>query len=236
MGLGIFPTATLINNNCAPNTYFYMDNYGMMVYRSNQDIKAGDEVTTNYLDPLQSLTRRREIFFKEFNMFCECSRCATMVNTENQCPTCSQALGKQNLRTWEPQPASDFDGQVYICDKGHTTMTMAYEMLEELSGYADQVGHLPHIEATMQKYFQSVGTVWLRYIRYEALSKVDNMLRLNSKTVETIERLPQMDDAALGINARYLVHGLYKEAYKYTMLLYLLKEKKKNGSSSPSQQ
>ncbi|GAM21751.1 hypothetical protein SAMD00019534_049260 [Acytostelium subglobosum LB1] len=116
IGVGLFPSAALIKHSCVGNSNSYMDNYGMLVYRSNQDIKAGDEITNSYIDPLLPLVDRRAILIKDYNIYCQCKRCTAMESTEYQCPKCSQPLGKDNLRTWEPNPSIDFDGQVYLLD------------------------------------------------------------------------------------------------------------------------
>ncbi|GAM21753.1 hypothetical protein SAMD00019534_049280 [Acytostelium subglobosum LB1] len=215
VGIGVFPSAALINHACLANTYSYMDNYGMLVYRSNQDIKAGDEITNiGITETLNSLETRRGTVLQKFNVYCQCKRCIATDSTENQCPKCGQALGKDNLRTWEPQPSIDFDGQVYVCNKGHATMASIYKTL------VNECSHSIPL-SIMARYYQPNSDIWYRYHLKCALNHME--LKENDKALEKYKLVRQHLETVYSPNVKDLMPMVFIGIYT-TFLSMALKE------------
>ncbi|GAM20277.1 hypothetical protein SAMD00019534_034520 [Acytostelium subglobosum LB1] len=129
---GIYPTAAYLNHSCDPNCIWYNDNNGMMAFRSNRLIKAGEEATTTYIDIARPSIERRVSLMKHYSFYCQCSRCDShQLAWRCDVVGCGQPLDNSCLRIWEPQPKNNFDGLVYECANGHTRMATIYNILEQ---------------------------------------------------------------------------------------------------------
>ncbi|GAM21750.1 hypothetical protein SAMD00019534_049250 [Acytostelium subglobosum LB1] len=219
IGAGIYPSSALINHSCLSNTNSYMDNYGMLVYRSHQAIKVGEEITNSFIDPLFPMSYRRDKLLKDYNIYCECSRCVEIENTEHQCPKCCQALTKSHLQTWEPQPSIDFDGQVYVCSKGHATMAAIYLILEHFCEIELDLVLEPRYKVIIRKYFQPLGCVWLKYQREYTFM---HMGKNSKNATELLKQLRQSYDTVFGDNGRLIIPTLYAEIYVAMLRLCLV--------------
>ncbi|OMJ24551.1 Histone-lysine N-methyltransferase ASHR1 [Smittium culicis] len=73
---GLFPLSSLfLKHSCNPNTVFYGNNKGQLVFRSLTEIQEGELITTSYISLYQSRElRRRELHLKR-NIWCNCKRC-----------------------------------------------------------------------------------------------------------------------------------------------------------------
>ncbi|GAM21754.1 hypothetical protein SAMD00019534_049290 [Acytostelium subglobosum LB1] len=210
VGFGIFPSAAFINKRCVANVNSYLDNYGMMVYRSNQAIRAGEEVTQTNYDPLLPMWQRRQRMIKEYNQYCECTRCATFEDREHRCPKCGQAVGKRNISIWEPQPSVNFDGRVYLCSKGHATMTAIYNVLEKMVDSA-VMEHDALAKVTIPKYIQKDGLMWNKFQRelceyHTKKSRIPEMTQLTKSYIA-------LHEATLGRNAKDIIPSYYTANY-----------------------
>ncbi|GAM21756.1 hypothetical protein SAMD00019534_049310 [Acytostelium subglobosum LB1] len=231
LAFGIFPSASLINNACMPNTYSYMDNYGMLVYRSNRAIKAGEEITQSILNPLATSSERRGRLLTDYYQYCQCDYCTNVENSQYQCPKCGQALDESNRRTWQPQPSIDFDGQVYVCNKGHVTMATLYDILVLVGGNEDYENTLElyqsHFEATMRQYFQPNGLLMVNYENDLAVAKASS--GQVSKARESFKRVIQCFEAVFGRDAKFTVPFLYSRIYLSQLTMVSFDDKKKNN-------
>ncbi|GAM21758.1 hypothetical protein SAMD00019534_049330 [Acytostelium subglobosum LB1] len=210
-GQGIYPSAALINNGCVPNTIFYTDNHCMLVYHSNRAIKEGEEITGNFSYPLlPTVDRRRTLQYHGF-IYCTCDHCKALEDNEYQCPKCGHALNKSYLRTWEPQPSIDFDGQVYVCSKGQATMATIYKVLEV---YMEEECAKPREDTILRRYFQPISALWMRYQRDLNYSHMTNNF---SKTMYGIKLLKQYYETVLGNNVKDIIPFNYSQCFITTI-------------------
>ena len=75
---GLFPTTSIINHSCRGNTICFATEDFSMACRAVVDIKAGTEITTNYLYHqyhLFGLSYRAEELESYWHFRCECERC-----------------------------------------------------------------------------------------------------------------------------------------------------------------
>ncbi|CZR53462.1 uncharacterized protein PAC_03340 [Phialocephala subalpina] len=73
----VYLVASRINHDCAPNTSRGFTNKCQVVFRANKDIKAGEEITTDYsglgIDPVAS---RRQHLTEKYKFLCGCKACS----------------------------------------------------------------------------------------------------------------------------------------------------------------
>ncbi|CAG0896557.1 unnamed protein product [Darwinula stevensoni] len=73
---GLYPTASLMEHSCIPNTYHTFDRDFNMVLRAAEPIAKGSHITAIYTRMLEGTMNRRRML-KEFRFFeCSCPRCA----------------------------------------------------------------------------------------------------------------------------------------------------------------
>jgi hypothetical protein len=70
----ILPTGTLLNHSCNPNVTFNVEN-GFMVFKTNRNIKAGEELCDNYIDPTLPIALRKSMLKKRYGFECMCTKC-----------------------------------------------------------------------------------------------------------------------------------------------------------------
>ncbi|EFA77024.1 hypothetical protein PPL_09776 [Heterostelium album PN500] len=126
---GIYPTAAYLNHSCEPNTVWHNDNNGMIAYRSIRDIKAGEEITTTYIDITKYKSTRQLNLLSQYAFLCQCARCQDRA-TGFKCLDCEEALEESDLRIIEPDPKELFDGQIFLCKNGHSHIATIYSILE----------------------------------------------------------------------------------------------------------
>nr|KYP54770.1 putative protein lysine methyltransferase SET5 [Cajanus cajan] len=72
-GVGLWLLPSFINHSCCPNARrLHVGDY--LVVHASKDLKAGEEVTFAYLDPLCGLSKRREMGIN-WGIHCKCKRC-----------------------------------------------------------------------------------------------------------------------------------------------------------------
>ncbi|GAM21752.1 hypothetical protein SAMD00019534_049270 [Acytostelium subglobosum LB1] len=209
IGMGIFPSEALVNRSCMANCNSYLDNQGMLVYRSNRAIKAGEEITDINYDPLLPMWDRRAQMMKEHNQYCMCNHCTTFDDREYRCPKCGQPLDMRHLRIWEPQPSIDFDGRVFQCSKGHVTMATVYRVLERMVDFKDKPDSF--FTVTIPKYFQQDGLTWNKFKRGQIMYLM-NESRM-SEAAAIMKTLGAHFQATLGSNAKYIIPHHYTNNY-----------------------
>ena len=110
---GLFPTTSIINHSCRANTMCFATDSWEMACRAVVDIKAGEEITTNYLNyqyHLYGLSYRAEELQTYWHFTCACSRCedrselGTYVDSV-ECGECGQprltpSHSDYSLNTW----------------------------------------------------------------------------------------------------------------------------------------
>ncbi|XP_054284828.1 SET domain-containing protein SmydA-8-like [Macrosteles quadrilineatus] len=72
---GLYPLASIMNNECSPNTCHVYDANGIMKVVAARAITKGEEVTTSYSVLLWSTNIRRINLAKTKHFLCRCSRC-----------------------------------------------------------------------------------------------------------------------------------------------------------------
>ncbi|XP_054825759.1 methyltransferase FGSG_00040 [Prosopis cineraria] len=72
-GVGLWLLPSFINHSCCPNSRrLHVGDY--LIVHASKDIKAGEEITFAYLDPLSSLHKRKEMSVT-WGIHCRCRRC-----------------------------------------------------------------------------------------------------------------------------------------------------------------
>ncbi|KAK7362371.1 hypothetical protein VNO77_04482 [Canavalia gladiata] len=72
-GVGMWLLPAFINHSCCPNARrLHVGDY--LVVHASKDLKAGEEITFAYLDPLCSLSKRKEMSVT-WGIHCKCKRC-----------------------------------------------------------------------------------------------------------------------------------------------------------------
>lgn len=74
VGLGLFPTTSILNHSCVPNC-FYSGMGGRMVVRTLRDIAAGEELCVPYIDLYQPRRDRMIELHTDKHFVCTCERC-----------------------------------------------------------------------------------------------------------------------------------------------------------------
>ncbi|XP_027348276.1 uncharacterized protein LOC113859787 [Abrus precatorius] len=72
-GVGLWLLPSFINHSCCPNTRrLHVGDY--LIVHASKDLKAGEEVTFAYLDPLSPLSKRKDMSVN-WGIHCKCKRC-----------------------------------------------------------------------------------------------------------------------------------------------------------------
>eukprot|EP00746_Dinoflagellata_sp_MGD_P055565 gnl/MRDRNA2_/MRDRNA2_241624_c0_seq1.p1 gnl/MRDRNA2_/MRDRNA2_241624_c0~~gnl/MRDRNA2_/MRDRNA2_241624_c0_seq1.p1 ORF type:complete len:356 (+),score=55.88 gnl/MRDRNA2_/MRDRNA2_241624_c0_seq1:147-1070(+) len=78
-GLGLYPSAAMLNHSCAPNCLWFVDTGGVLVVETTQIVKKGQELTIPYLPVSRSIdtaaSDRRSRLKDVFGFTCMCQRC-----------------------------------------------------------------------------------------------------------------------------------------------------------------
>ncbi|CAL0331231.1 unnamed protein product [Lupinus luteus] len=72
-GVGLWLLPSFINHSCSPNARrLHVGDY--LIVHASKDLKAGEEITLSYFDPLCPLHKRREMSMT-WGIHCKCKRC-----------------------------------------------------------------------------------------------------------------------------------------------------------------
>ena len=69
---GLYINSSFFNHSCDPNC-FYFGIANLLIVKAIKDIKKGDELTVNYIEPKPAFMRKNELSKWEFN--CQCKYC-----------------------------------------------------------------------------------------------------------------------------------------------------------------
>lgn len=90
-GIAIFPTFSLVNHDCVPNTVQELSVENGEIFMNliaNRDIKKGEEITTSYLRTNLHQPERRLTLWRSWRFVCQCEKCSNF--QENlPCPNCN---------------------------------------------------------------------------------------------------------------------------------------------------
>lgn len=75
IGLGLFPTTSILNHSCTPNAFFSCAGGGEMVVRTLRAVKKGEELTVPYCDLYQARFERQKELWHDKHFLCACIRC-----------------------------------------------------------------------------------------------------------------------------------------------------------------
>ncbi|GAA6037178.1 hypothetical protein JCM8097_008773 [Rhodosporidiobolus ruineniae] len=74
---GLFLLASKINHSCRPNLIrFWAPELGAVRLVASQPVRAGEELTIYYVDPVQPRKKRQEELMRKFNFTCTCAACS----------------------------------------------------------------------------------------------------------------------------------------------------------------
>ncbi|EGG21385.1 SET domain-containing protein [Cavenderia fasciculata] len=192
IGRGIYPTASYINHTCLPNTTWYNDDHGLILYRSSRDILKGEEITTSYLDILKpKLQRRKDL--KQYSFVCQCERCLNE-KLGYLCSECGEELTEKQIEIWDPIPEKQFDGRVIVCSKGHFKPLSVYESLESIGETACQQELIPTFNLLFAPY-HPIHIVLYKKILSNSIRHFDEPSKIKINTVTDPQLLQQYFDA-----------------------------------------
>ena len=83
VGFGLFPLCSILNHSCYPNC-LYTSHGQQLVMRVIRPVRAGEELTVNYIGLYASLLQRRRELRESKKFTCECRRCALRPATEEE--------------------------------------------------------------------------------------------------------------------------------------------------------
>jgi hypothetical protein len=77
VGFGIFPFASYINHSCVGNVvYSFLNGGRTIVFRASRIIRAGEQITYSYIDPIQPRAVRQNLLADGYRFNCACQeRC-----------------------------------------------------------------------------------------------------------------------------------------------------------------
>ena len=86
IGVGLFPTASLLNHSCEPNIEMFRsssDHSPTCLFVATRHIEMGDELTISYLSDasLKPVHERREYLEYNYGFQCQCALCELQENT-----------------------------------------------------------------------------------------------------------------------------------------------------------
>ena len=90
---GIFPLISCFNHSCVENVEVCsadLDGYGGVRVRARQEVKAGDELFTCYIDPTMPRKLRRSWLYRQYNFWCQCKRCEFEGDGPEECTECKK--------------------------------------------------------------------------------------------------------------------------------------------------
>ena len=76
--VGVFPLASMINHDCAPNCELAVDASGVLYVRGARAVAAGEELSYSYIDAAdlrKTAAARRRVLSRAFHFRCACARC-----------------------------------------------------------------------------------------------------------------------------------------------------------------
>ena len=78
VGVGLYPSAALLNHSCEPScaVRFDLAAGAALEVRTTREVDEGEELTIAYIDISRPLAERREKLRKEYAFLCACQRCS----------------------------------------------------------------------------------------------------------------------------------------------------------------
>ena len=128
---GVFPVNSLINHSCSPNTMCYASTTTTFTCRAVLDIKAGEELTTNYLHyqyHFYGRIYRQAELYKYWYFQCECAQCKdTSAETDSLvCGLCGEGWLSQ---TW----VCSHCGLTKTCQEVERITRQCWDLMEKTS-------------------------------------------------------------------------------------------------------
>ena len=101
-----------MNHSCTPKACYYIHApkepaKGLSVYAAT-DIKAGEEITISYLDPLLPSSQRQKVLKAAYNFECTCPTCSSSPELlkESDARRAKVLEYKEHLREWQAETRS----------------------------------------------------------------------------------------------------------------------------------
>ncbi|XP_054839132.1 histone-lysine N-methyltransferase SMYD3 [Eublepharis macularius] len=76
VGVGLYPSMSLLNNNCDPNCVIVFQGPQLHL-RSIREIQIGEELTISYIDTMMSSAERQQQLKRQYCFECDCLMCRT---------------------------------------------------------------------------------------------------------------------------------------------------------------
>ncbi|RYR64834.1 hypothetical protein Ahy_A03g010869 isoform A [Arachis hypogaea] len=142
-GVGLWLLPSFINHSCCPNSRrLHVGDY--LIVHASKDMKAGEEITFAYLDPLSPLSKRREMSMT-WGIQCKCKRC----RFENE------VFAKQEIKEIEIglERGMDVGGVVYKLEE-HMKRLKAYRSDRSMKRWGRRI---PAMDAVVDSVVDVVG-------------------------------------------------------------------------------
>lgn len=134
MGMGIYPTAALINHACDPNSDYNFYGMGLAV-RSSRILFAGEQICCSYglMYHTDRLSERQKSLKADYNFVCECAAC----------------IGK-----WPVSQLLEDQIPLFRCEECRTPF-ISYKLEDKKYARCHQCDHRQDLEASMGKLYSS---------------------------------------------------------------------------------
>ncbi|XP_032776086.1 histone-lysine N-methyltransferase SMYD3 isoform X5 [Strigops habroptila] len=74
VGVGLYPSMSLLNHSCAPNCVIVFEGYQLLL-RSVREIQIGEELTISYIESLMPTSERQKQLMRQYCFECDCVFC-----------------------------------------------------------------------------------------------------------------------------------------------------------------
>ena len=115
IGLGLFPSAAIINHSCSPNlvqTFSFgtcstssihnkKNETPKLLLTTCQPIAKDEEMFISYMNVLEPFSKRRDYCWKEYKFYCDCNRCTLYTTQRSKVTTNNCQMGKANIYSYK---------------------------------------------------------------------------------------------------------------------------------------
>lgn len=159
-GQAIFPTFSLISHSCQSNCVHTVFPNKTLALQSKVAIKAGEELTINYISPMQGSLKRRMKLRDKWFFECSCARCSSPTDLDSHTSSllCTAGCGGVVVSTAPQDPSA-----AWACDKCKLQISPA-EVLEIENKIAQKMQELNNTNLMeFEMFLESISNVLHKY-------------------------------------------------------------------------
>lgn len=159
-GQAIFPTFSLISHSCQSNCVHTVFPNKTLALQSKVAIKAGEELTINYISPMQGSLKRRMKLRDKWFFECSCARCSSPTDLDSHTSSllCTAGCGGVVVSTAPLDPSA-----AWACDKCKLQISPA-EVLDVENKIAMKLQELNNTNLMeFEMFLESISNVLHKY-------------------------------------------------------------------------